>query len=119
MGYVQSSALSHVPLDHPADHLAQLRSHFDGARRGDQNAVYGLAARDLHDGASRNTEMVQRIYQADRAASDEWSDARIDPNGSSEDRLQFADAGMAERAAVGLDDVAARQQGRRVFGAGR
>ena len=40
--------------------------------------------------------------QNDRPARNGRPHAGIDPNGPAQDRLQFADAGMAERAAVGL-----------------
>ena len=114
LGFIEPTALSHVSQHRAADHPAKLRSPVDGPRHRGPDAVHGLASGDLYDGAAGNQQVIERLYQGHCAAGDGQFDAGIHSHGTPEGWLQFADAGVVERASRRLDRQSARSEGARV-----
>ena len=122
LGLIEPAALSNVSQHRAADHPAKLRSPVDGSRHRGPDAVHGLASGDLYDGVAGNQQVIERLYQGHCAAGDGQPDAGIHSHGTPEGWIQFADAGMVERASRRLDCQSARSEGagvRRTGGRGR
>src|SRR6185312_2812696 len=111
MGRIEQAPLSHVPQHRAADDPAKLRPTVDGPRHRGSHAVYGLASGDLYNGVAGDQQVIEWLYQSRCAAGDGQPDAGIHSHGTPEDRIQFADAGMVERASRRLDCRSARSEG--------
>ena len=67
LGFVEPATLSNVSRHRIADNSAELRSPVDGPRHRGADAIHGLAAGYLYDGAAGREQVIRRLHQDDRA----------------------------------------------------